>query len=104
MPFDASTATLASAEPSRDVAGDLSHAANNTVAIARARATSRRYHRASAAERKNTAPAALAPAERSRYLTAVTDWAPSSWQSRPAAQQVVYRDPAALATIVDEIG
>jgi 3-deoxy-7-phosphoheptulonate synthase len=40
----------------------------------------------------------------SRYLTNVTDWAPTSWQARPAAQQVAYRDPGALARVVDEIG
>ncbi len=31
-------------------------------------------------------------------------WSPTSWQSRPAGQQAVYRDPAALERAVDALG
>jgi 3-deoxy-7-phosphoheptulonate synthase len=31
------------------------------------------------------------------------DWSPSSWQSRPAAQQPVYPDPAALQTALERL-
>src|SRR5262245_60701442 len=31
------------------------------------------------------------------------DWTPTSWMSRPAQQQPVYRDPAALKTAVDAV-
>ncbi|MBA3393858.1 MAG: 3-deoxy-7-phosphoheptulonate synthase class II [Deltaproteobacteria bacterium] len=31
-------------------------------------------------------------------------WSPTSWQQRPAKQQAGYGDPAALASVVDEIG
>jgi 3-deoxy-7-phosphoheptulonate synthase len=32
------------------------------------------------------------------------NWAPTSWQARPAGQQPSYGDPEALARVVDEIG
>ena len=32
------------------------------------------------------------------------DWSPDSWTRRPAAQQVEYADPAALASVVEQIG
>ena len=31
-------------------------------------------------------------------------WAPNTWQARPAAQQVSYGDPAALARVLEKIG
>lgn len=31
------------------------------------------------------------------------DWRPDSWQTRPAAQQPVYADPAALASVVEQL-
>ncbi len=31
-------------------------------------------------------------------------WSPTSWQAKPASQQVTYRDPRALAGVLDEIG
>ena len=31
-------------------------------------------------------------------------WAPNTWQARPAAQQVSYDDPAALARVLEKIG
>jgi 3-deoxy-7-phosphoheptulonate synthase len=34
----------------------------------------------------------------------MSEWSPTSWQGRPAAQQVGYDDPAALAKVVDQIG
>jgi 3-deoxy-7-phosphoheptulonate synthase len=34
----------------------------------------------------------------------MTEWTPTTWQSRPAAQQVGYGDPAELARVVAEIG
>ena len=34
----------------------------------------------------------------------MTAWSPTTWQARPAQQQATYRDPAALARVVDEIG
>jgi len=33
-----------------------------------------------------------------------SDWTPTSWTSRPALQQPVYRDPAALGRAVDALG
>jgi 3-deoxy-7-phosphoheptulonate synthase len=32
------------------------------------------------------------------------DWSPTSWTSRPAQQQPVYRDPAAVGRVVDALG
>ncbi len=32
------------------------------------------------------------------------DWSPTSWMRRPAEQQPVYRDPAALERAVDALG
>jgi 3-deoxy-7-phosphoheptulonate synthase len=34
----------------------------------------------------------------------MTDWSPTTWQTRPAAQQVAYADREALAHVLDEIG
>jgi len=34
----------------------------------------------------------------------VTEWSPTSWQSKPAAQQVGYADGDALARVLDEMG
>jgi 3-deoxy-7-phosphoheptulonate synthase len=34
----------------------------------------------------------------------VSEWSPTSWQAKPAAQQVGYDDPAALARVLDDIG
>src|SRR5512142_1954046 len=34
----------------------------------------------------------------------MTTWSPTSWQGKPAAQQVGYGDPAALARVMDEMG
>ncbi len=31
-------------------------------------------------------------------------WSPTSWQKKPANQQVTYRDPVALASVLEEIG
>jgi 3-deoxy-7-phosphoheptulonate synthase len=33
----------------------------------------------------------------------MTDWRPSSWQDKPATQQPVYPDPAAVARVVEEL-
>lgn len=37
-------------------------------------------------------------------MTVRESWSPATWRSRPAQQQVTYRDPAALARVVDEMG
>jgi len=34
----------------------------------------------------------------------MTEWSPTSWQTRPAAQQVGYGDPDELARVLDEMG
>ena len=34
----------------------------------------------------------------------MNDWSPRSWQARPAAQQVNYGDPAAVARVLEEMG
>lgn len=33
----------------------------------------------------------------------VTDWSPTSWQTRPAAQQPVYSDPSAVQAVLDQL-
>ena len=36
--------------------------------------------------------------------SAVPPWAPDSWKSKPAAQQPVYQDPAAVAQVLSQLG